>query len=123
MADPLTIERLRVRALQPSFRRAGMAFTKEPSDLTRESFAPGLAGLMQFAALLADPILSVVAVTEVDGAEVEQPITDEMRDELTAVLEAETTAAARVDPDKPPAVTLDDGSASADPAKPNKRQK
>lgn len=94
MAD-FAISGLRIKALQPRRRRAGLEFTAAPSDLTVEMLGTGLAAIMALAAILADPVLSV---TVVEG-ETERAITDEERDALTAFIEAES---ARVQPGDPP---------------------
>lgn len=93
--DGFTPPHLRVKALQPRRRRAGLEFTSAPIDLTVELLGSGFAAIIALAAICADPLLQV---TVVEGDE-ERPITDEERDQLTAFLEAE---GARVDPDNPP---------------------
>lgn len=102
-----SLPQVRVRALQPKRRRAGIAFTNEPVDLAPESLGTGLAAIVSLAAILADPLLKV---TVVDG-ESERPVTNEERDQLTAFLEAE---GARVDPDAPPTDDAAEAAAKAE---------
>lgn len=116
MVDPsISSLHLRVKALQPRRRRAGLEFTSAPADLSVEMLGTGLAAIVALAAILADPQLSV---TVVEG-ETERGITPEERDALTAFLEAEE---ARVDPSDPPTPdaganrSAASGDAAADPA-------
>lgn len=99
MSSP-SIPSVRVRALAPARRRAGFAFTREPTDLAPDSLGNGLAAIIALAAILSDPLLSVTVVENVEGGEpAERPVTAEERDALTAFLEAES---AKVDPEDPP---------------------
>lgn len=91
----LVLPQLRVKALQPTRRRAGLEFTSVPSELTLGMLGTGLAAVMALAMILGDPQL---LVTVIDGDQ-ERPVSDEERDQLTAFLEAES---ARVDPEEPP---------------------
>ncbi len=87
---------LRVTALQPTRRRAGLAFNQSnPRDLTPEDLGFGLAAMMALVTILSDPWLKVVLV---EGDEVRE-ITAEERDDLLAFIQAES---ARVDADDPP---------------------
>lgn len=76
---------LRVKALRPSRRRAGFAFTPEFVDLTRDDFEEDyLAALTQFRSILSDPQLLVLMVEE-DGSE--KSLTEDELQELRAVVE------------------------------------
>lgn len=86
---------LRVKALQPSRRRAGFAFTSVPRELAFEELGEGLAGFMRLVMICEDPFLKV---TLVNGDE-ELPIDAVVLAEMKGVLEAEKL---RVDPDNPP---------------------
>jgi hypothetical protein len=109
------LPRLRVKALQPKRRRAGLEFTSTPSDLTVGMLGTGLGAVMGLAAILADPLLAVTVIEN----EAERPVTDDERDQLTAFLEAEVS---KVDPDAPPTPDAEahgsdaSGGAAADPS-------
>jgi|GEM_PF-6008378 len=119
--------RLRVKALQDKRRRAGLEFTREAQDFTPDELAPklggGLTAVIALGAILTDPLLSVVLVELGEGGEIERPVTDEERVELTAFLEAQGDAeASKVDPTDPPTPDAAEnssaasGDAAADPA-------
>lgn len=90
---------IRVTSLPASRRRAGFAFTREPLTLGRESFADGISGLIQLAALVSDPGLAVERSDE-DTPDLFIPITDEERAAVVdiaraAELEADSEDAAQ----------------------------
>lgn len=88
---------IRVKALQPSRRRAGFAFTSTPRDLQREELGEGIEALKRFAMILGDPALSVSFVHADGRVEV---LTEDEKDALLAFAAAEEL---RVDPANPPA--------------------
>lgn len=107
----VTIPTIRVRALQPKRRRAGIDFGREPVDVTAAQLGVGLAAVMALGAILTDPVLSVTIVEQdEDGEETERPVTEEERDSLTAFLEAES---AKVDPEAPPTAEAAEAAAEA----------
>lgn len=75
---------VRVKALQPRRRRAGLEFSASPRDLGPSDFGQGLGAMIALAAVLADPLLACWLVR--DGEE--HPITDEDVQELAAMIEA-----------------------------------
>lgn len=86
---------LRVKALQPSRRRAGFAFSSNAREIAFEELGEGLAGFIRLVMICEDPFLKV---TLVNGDE-ELPVDADVLAEMRSVLEAEKL---RVDPDNPP---------------------
>lgn len=91
---------VRVKALQPSRRRAGLAFSPTPRDLTADDLGEGLAGFMRLIMICEDQALKVQLVTITDGDEEILNVGEAEIAELRAAFEAES---ARVDPANPPA--------------------
>lgn len=81
---------IRVKALQPQRRRAGMLFTREPRDLTPADFGEGLEAGEMLLALVSDPQL---VVTGIDAEGGEHAVTAEMVDELEELIAADRQAA------------------------------
>lgn len=99
---------LRVTALQPVRRRAGLVFHQsEPRDLAPGDLGTGIASLMAIAAILSDPQLTAVLV---EGDE-QREITAEERESLLSIIEAETL---RVDPASPPTSEAGETGGAAD---------
>jgi hypothetical protein len=89
------LTRLRVKALQPSRRRAGFAFSREPRDLTADELGgENVTGFTRLLALLDDPQLSCSFVLE-DGDE--QVITADKVAQLRAALASWQAAEAEAD--------------------------
>lgn len=86
---------LRVKALQPSRRRAGFAFSSNPREIAFEELGEGLAGFIRLVMICEDPFLQTVLV---NGDE-ELPVDADVLAEMKGVLEAEKL---RVDPANPP---------------------
>lgn len=86
---------LRVKALQPSRRRAGFAFSSNPREIAFEELGEGLAGFIRLVMICEDPFLQTVLV---NGSE-ELPVDADVLAEMKGVLEAEKL---RVDPANPP---------------------
>lgn len=80
---------IRVKALQPQRRRAGMLFTREPRDLMPGDLGEGIEAGEALLALVSDPQL-VVSGIDADG--VEHAVTAEMIEELVAAIEADRAA-------------------------------
>ncbi len=89
---------MRVKALQPSRRRAGFGFTSSPRDLQRGELGEGIEALKRFAMIIRDPELMVSFVHDDGKVDV---LTKELKDELLAYIAAEEL---RVDPENPPAL-------------------
>lgn len=77
MDSPATI--IRVKALQPQRRRAGMLFTREARDLAPGDLGEGVDAAKALLALISDPQL---AVTAIDAEGNEHKVTAEMIAEL-----------------------------------------
>ncbi len=86
---------LRVKALQPSRRRAGFAFSSNPREIAFEELGEGLAGFIRLVMICEDPFLQTVLVNGDEELAVDANVLAEMR----GVLEAEKL---RVDPANPP---------------------
>lgn len=87
MDSPAAI--IRVKALQPQRRRAGMLFTREPRELTPADFGEGLVAGEALLALVSDPQL---VVTGIDAEGGEHSVTVEMVAELEAFIAADREA-------------------------------
>lgn len=80
---------LRVKALQPQRRRAGMLFTREARELSLADLGDGLGAGEALLALVSDPQLKV---TGIDAEGEEHPVTAEMVEELAALVDADRQA-------------------------------
>lgn len=84
---------IRVKALQPSRRRAGFAFTAQPVELTRKDFGgDGIEAVEKLLALVDDQQLHVVLI-QIDGSE--QQLTAEEIEALRDYAAAAKTAGSR----------------------------